>query len=127
MTAKENSLPSFTYSPDPLGNGSIMKKEEICPWCIADGSAAAKWSASFNDLQDVPPGVPTQVALEVETRTPGYESWQGNSWLFSPDDALVFLGEVCGARLSWKNARPERSKLAKRRCGSGTSNGPPKT
>lgn len=124
MTATEGRLPSFTYFWDPIGNGSIVKKEEICPccerrrdhiytgpiystvevelvcpWCIAEGTAAAKWSASFNDVHDVPPGVPAQVALEVETRTPGYESWQGNRWLFSQDDALVFLGEVCGAKL----------------------------
>ena len=124
MTANEDRLPRFTYFWDPLGNGCIVQKEEICPccgrqrdhiytgpiyttvdvemvcpWCIADGTAAAKWSASFNDVYDVPLGVPQHVAREIETRTPGYDSWQGNRWLFSQQDALVFLGEVHGAKL----------------------------
>ena len=76
---------------------------EVCPWCIADGSAAAKWSASFNDLYDIPKGVPQHVVRTIDSRTPGYSTWQGNRWLFSEDDALVFVGEVIGSAIVRKN------------------------
>ena len=122
----QEELPHFPYFPDPLANGCIIEKQatcpccgedrsymyvgpiysaevddetEACPWCIADGSAAAKWSAEFNDVLNLPQGVPDQVAEIIKTRTPGYETWQGNRWLFSETDALIFFGEVVGADL----------------------------
>lgn len=76
---------------------------EVCPWCIADGSAAAKWSASFNDLYNIPESVPQHVVRTIDSRTPGYSTWQGNRWLFSKDDALVFVGEVIGSAIVRKN------------------------
>ena len=48
---------------------------------------------------NVPEGVPKDVVEKIETKTPGYETWQGNRWLFSNSDALVFLGEVIGIDL----------------------------
>ena len=124
MTSGTQQLPSFTYFQDPVGNGCIVQKQDTCPccseqrshmyvgpiyttadvemacpWCIADGTAAAKWSARFNDVDNAPPGVSKQTVLEIETRTPGYSSWQGNIWLFSQTDAMVFLGEVHGGEL----------------------------
>jgi uncharacterized protein CbrC (UPF0167 family) len=117
-------LPKFEYFPDPVGNGCIVEREafcaccektrpfmyqgpiyctedvsEVCPWCIADGAAAAKWTASFHDLFGIPSGVPNEVIQTIDARTPGYETWQGNKWLFSENDALVFMGEVVGAEL----------------------------
>lgn len=62
---------------------------EVCSWCIADESAAAKWSAVFNDLYDVDDDIPEHVIETIEQRTPGYETWQGNRWLFSESIALV--------------------------------------
>ena len=35
----------------------------------------------------------------IGTRTPGFATWQGNAWLFSETDALVFEGEASGGRL----------------------------
>lgn len=126
MTVNEMELPMFRYFPDPVGNRAIVRKDatcpccgaardhmyvgpiycgrtdvqEVCPWCIADGSAAEKWSATFNDLRlDTPAGVPNEVVREIAERTPGYETWQGNRWLFSPKDAMIFLGEVVGKQL----------------------------
>ncbi|WP_106165675.1 CbrC family protein [Tritonibacter scottomollicae] len=121
-------LPIFEYFPDPIENGCIIKKNtrcacceqersfmyvgpiycvddvsEVCPWCLADGSAAAKWSAIFNDLYDIPEGVPQHVVQTIDSRTPGYSTWQGNRWLFSEDDALVFVGEVIGSTIVRKN------------------------
>ncbi len=127
MTSPESELPVFRYFPDPVGNGCIVREdstcpccaaprhyiyrgpiycrgggiEEVCPWCIADGSAAKKWSAMiFNDLvPDLPATVPNDVVREITERTPGFETWQGNIWLFSRDDAMLFLNEVAGRQL----------------------------
>lgn len=115
-------LPKFEYFADPVGNGCVVERDavcpscakirpfmyqgpifsvadvsEVCPWCIADGSAAAKLTVSFNDLVGVPSGVPNDVVETLEARTPGYETWQSHRWLFSDNDALVFVGEVAGA------------------------------
>jgi len=118
-------LPKFEYFPNPLENGCIVERHDtcpccsqdrafmyegpiytaeqdirrVCPWCIADGSASAKWSASFNDVYDVPDSVPHRVIETISLRTPGYPTWQGNKWMFSATDALTFLGEVVGAVL----------------------------
>jgi uncharacterized protein CbrC (UPF0167 family) len=73
------------------------RPEHVCPWCIADGSAAEQWSAIFNDPINVPRGVPRAIVDEVMHRTPGYWTWQGNFWLFSDDDAMVLLGAVDGS------------------------------
>lgn len=72
---------------------------KVCPWCIENGSAAEKWEASFNDVRDVPNGVPADVVKRITSRTPGYVTWQGNTWLFSQSDALAFVGEVSGDEL----------------------------
>jgi len=121
-------LPNFEYFPDPLKNGCIVEKqssclccnqtrafmyvgpiystgyiEEVCPWCIADGKAASKWSASFNDVYFAPNEVPKDVVQTVDQRTPGYETWQGNKWLFSANGALTFIGEVVGKELLNEN------------------------
>jgi len=73
--------------------------QEVCPWCIDDGKAASKWSAIFNDTYNVPNGVPKHVVETIGSNTPGFETWQGNRWLFSENDALVFVGEVKGVAL----------------------------
>ena len=72
-------LPRFTYHPDPVATGTIVRSEvecvvcglsrgwiytgptycetdideQICPWCIADGRAHQKFGAEFVD----PPGI----------------------------------------------------------------------
>ncbi|KAF1071580.1 MAG: hypothetical protein GAK45_00468 [Pseudomonas citronellolis] len=115
-------LPHFRYHPDPLANGSLVAADgpcqccgqargylyalspygthdlgthSLCPWCIADGSAAEKLQASFND--DYPlleAGVPESVLAEVCDRTPGYASWQQEHWLSCCNDACAFLGDA---------------------------------
>jgi len=39
----------------------------------------------------------------VTKRTPGYSSWQGNKWIFSNTDAMLFLGEVVGKDMLAEN------------------------
>lgn len=117
-------LPEFEHFPNPMQNGCIVEKQtycrccnqsrafmyvgpiystdeidEVCPWCIADGKAASKWSASFNDVYLASSEVPSGVIETISQRTPGYETWQGNKWLFSESDALIFVGEVDGNEL----------------------------
>lgn len=122
------SLPKFTYHPDPLATGSIEPsdtecvcceqarghiyvcntyceediEESLCPWCIADGSAAEKFNATFSDPSPLlEEGVPEEIVEEVTKRTPGFISWQQDVWLSCCDEACEFHGD------------PSRSQLAK--------------
>lgn len=65
---------------------SVDVPDYICPWCIAEGSAADKFDGEFNDflgIEGVSPNphactatVPHELLLEMCTRTPSYSSWQ---------------------------------------------------
>jgi len=116
-------LPIFKYHPDPLATGSIVKSDvecrccgrktgyiyagpvyaeeeldqTICPWCIADGSAAEKFDATFTDESGIGDGevtVSSEVEEEVSRRTPGFSGWQQERWLACCDDAAAFLGPM---------------------------------
>lgn len=116
-------LPTFKYHPDPVATGSVQTsdrqcvcchqrrgyiyvgpvysadeiEEQICPWCIADGSAANKYDASFTDGAGIGAcgdgqAVPDHVSEEVTRRTPGFSGWQQEQWFTHCGDAAVFLG-----------------------------------
>jgi len=114
-------LPVFTYHPDPVATGVVTPSsaecvccgrsrgylyvgpvyaisdlhEKLCPWCIADGSAAAKLDASFADSHPlIQAGLKRAIVDEVNLRTPGYVSWQQESWLSHCDDACEFHGDA---------------------------------
>ncbi|UGS88834.1 CbrC family protein (plasmid) [Ralstonia wenshanensis] len=114
-------LPYFRYHPAPLATGAVAASEKICaccnqargyiyvgpvysvndlhdalcPWCIADGSAASKLDASFADSHPLArAGVPAEVMEEVNLRTPGYISWQQEWWLSHCGDACEFHGDA---------------------------------
>lgn len=116
-----SSLPDFPYHPDPVATGSIEQRSAlcracgrdrgwvsvapayavedlhgaVCPWCIADGTAAERFDARFTVLgPDVPSTVPRVVLDEVERRTPGFSGWDDERWLFCCEDAAAFLGPV---------------------------------
>ena len=119
-------FPSFKYHPNPILTGAITESDEvcecceqsrgyvytstlyspeevdfICPWCIADGSAAKKFDGMFSDdypLQDA--GVPQEVITEVCERTPGYSSWQQEVWQSHCDTACEFHGDAKKEELS---------------------------
>ncbi|GGF30955.1 UPF0167 protein [Marmoricola endophyticus] len=117
------SLPTFTYHPDPVASGSVVPSdaacescertrghlyvgpifgvadiEELCPWCIADGSAAARHDLEFTDDGDAAlRGVPAEVREEILHRTPGVSTWQSPRWLTHCGDAAVYL-TIAGAR-----------------------------
>jgi len=90
-------------------------EDALCPWCIADGSAAERYDASFTDVGvDVPLGVPADVLDVVEHRTPSFSSWQQDHWLYHCADACAYLGATddegyrfkclhCGALVSYRD------------------------
>jgi uncharacterized protein CbrC (UPF0167 family) len=112
-------LPVFRHHPDPVGTGSVVVSsdvcqrcglargyvykgptyavaeiESLCPWCIADGTAAEEFGASFTTTDGAPADVPVGVLDEVEHRTPGFAGWQQERWLFHHADACEYLGRV---------------------------------
>ena len=113
-------LPEFKYHPDPLRNEVFCKGEPhrcdccgreteiwyespfysaedvecLCPQCIADGSAAAKFDGAFQDSASVDPVSDPEKLRELTERTPGYHGWQQEYWLAHCDDYCAFLGYV---------------------------------
>lgn len=118
-------FPQFRYHPDPLKTGSVRLSkqvcvvcsrrtgyiytgpvyaeaelnEQICPWCIANGNAHAKYDAEFSDLAGVGgyhtwDAVPLEIAEHVAYRTPGFSGWQQERWFTHCGDAGAFLGVV---------------------------------
>jgi uncharacterized protein len=118
-------LPAFRYHPDPLDTGSIkadadipclscnrlrgyiytgsvwteknfILEDRLCPWCIADGSAAKRFAATFNYTGTLD-GISAAAREEIETRTPGFIAWQQEIWLGCCGDGAAFLG-LAGAQ-----------------------------
>lgn len=115
-------LPTFTFHPDPVATGVVEAREgtcagcgldrgwlyaltpyaqrdlrdRLCPWCIADGTAAERFGARFTIVEpgDVPEGVPAAVVEAIATRTPGFAGWQRERWLFHCGDGAEYLGPV---------------------------------
>ncbi len=120
----QDSLPLFRYHPDPVATGAFERqgrtcrrcgqargwvyvvspyavenlRDALCPWCVADGSAAATFDAVFTDLgtadDATDQGVPAAVLDELAHRTPGFSAWQQERWLFHCSDGAAFLGPV---------------------------------
>lgn len=117
----DSALPSFRYHPDPVATGAFEPvtitcvccstvrawrytvpaygtrdlRDTLCPWCIADGSAAERFDVVFTDLGSsgsLPDLGNTRVRDEIERRTPGFSGWQQERWLFHCDDAAAFMG-----------------------------------
>ena len=130
-------LPTFRYHPDPIDTGSIVpssnvcracgqargyiyagspySEEElegaICPWCIADGTAAERFDAEFVDASAIGDDehgerVSAAVIEEVCRRTPGFAGWQQERWWTHCGDAAAFLGPAGRAELEarWPDA-----------------------
>lgn len=130
-------LPRFTYHPDPIGTGSVVSsgttcrvcerprgyvyvgspcaeedlEDAICPWCIADGTAASRFGAEFVDAEGIGDygrweQVPDTVVAEVSQRTPGFIGWQQERWWTYCKDAAEYLGRAGQRELSerWPGA-----------------------
>jgi len=125
-------LPTFPYRPDPIMSGSIVPAESVCaccgeqrghmyagpvyteeeglddavcPWCIADGSASARFEATFVDEAAIEGDVPEEVMQAVATRTPGFSAWQQERWFTCCDDAMAFIEPFGAAELQGRHIR----------------------
>ncbi len=122
-------LPVFKYHPDPIKTGafrtdqtvicdcchketevyytspfySVEDIEALCPWCIADGTAAKKFDGEFIDVcevdylpeedEDACPREMTSKLSELIHRTPCYHGWQEERWLAHCDDFCAYVGD----------------------------------
>ncbi len=117
-------LPVFRYHSDPVSTGSVVREDttcdlcrlergwryagpaygrkrapaSICPWCVADGSAAEIFDLVFVDTHGSG-GVAPGVVDELTKRTPGYTAWQQEEWCFHCSDACDYLGPVGSSEL----------------------------
>ena len=112
-------LPDFPYHPDPRASGAVVESDarcpacgrargyvytgpvfaveelarQLCPWCIADGTAAEPFDAEFTDVgSHVPEDVPHWVLEQIARRTPGFSAWQQEHWLYHCGDGAAFEG-----------------------------------
>ena len=124
----EEPLPHFRYHPDPIATGMLVAREdfvcpvcrrsrayayvgpyisdnygfengeEICPWCIADGSAARTLNATFTGARYLSDQAYAQMSLgartELEKRTPSFHCLQQERWLDHHGEAATYIGEV---------------------------------
>ncbi|WP_295151672.1 CbrC family protein [uncultured Ruminococcus sp.] len=117
----EREFPKFRYHPDPISTEAFKKAEEpqvceccgrkteyvyevpfftsadvecICPWCIADGSAANKFDGAFQDEYSCDEIDDDSKLDELIHRTPGYCGWQQEYWLAHCGDYCAFVGYV---------------------------------
>ncbi len=123
----EPPFPDFPYHPDPRKTGSFVGSGvacilcgnaygyvytgpvfsaddgitgPLCPWCIADGSAATRLKVEFTDVRgdDIPANVPGRVLDQIAQRTPGFTGHQQEHWLYHCSDGAAFIArtEVAG-------------------------------
>lgn len=87
----------YTYSGPVYGEDD--HEDDICPWCISDGSAHEKLGAEFTDAAGVGgygnwDEVTSAVRDEVAFRTPGFSGWQQERWFTCCGDAACFIGRA---------------------------------
>ncbi|QFZ18893.1 CbrC family protein [Saccharothrix syringae] len=121
-----DSPPTFRFSPNAYALGFIVAEPvhcsccdrdrdwryrgsfytatpdvRLCPWCIADGSAATRFDGEFSDRSGIDgfrvepggtPAVDPDAAEEVATRTPSYPSWQQEQWRVHCGLPCAFIG-----------------------------------
>jgi uncharacterized protein len=120
-------VPTFRYHPDPVGTGNVVaedivcgvcerarshrylgpyvspdvhfeNEDPLCPWCIADGSAAREWQASFVApaylSEQARAGMTGDQLAELEFRTPSFRCLQQERWLDHHGEADEYLGEI---------------------------------
>jgi uncharacterized protein CbrC (UPF0167 family) len=94
----------FLYNGTMYSPGASLPDRPVCPWCIADGSAANAgyifnhvWMAVSQEDKEL-----------LEGRTPGYSSWYDPEWQVCCNRPCVFLGraESSDLRGRWASAVP---------------------
>lgn len=109
-------LPQFPYYADPVGDGRIVrqditcgvcglartwayvggiyaqeKPEALCPWCVADGQAAARYDGQFQDA-DFSEEANAESVLAVLRQTPRVMIWNPIFWPDHCHECCVYLG-----------------------------------
>lgn len=118
-------FPKFRYHHDPLTSGAFVRTDAscsicgqirgfkyegevfsqddfegvICPWCLADGSAADELGAEFTDVGGSEPVSDSRFSQELARRTPAYASWQGPYWAAHCGNYCCFIDYVGGQEL----------------------------
>jgi uncharacterized protein CbrC (UPF0167 family) len=126
-------LPDFRYHPDPVGSGSVVASpascvccgtargfiyvgpvyteadisDALCPWCIADGSAAAKYDATFVDAEALDDDVAVEMLRTITERTPGFAAWRSERWPSCCDEPAAFLTPVGATEIQSRFPRLE--------------------
>ncbi len=118
-------LPKFKYHPDPVKTGSIKKSDEtceccgkkmgyiysgsmygrntpenLCPWCISDGTAYEKYELEFASIMPavIDPNNPSEINCsekafnELLHKTPAFSSYQEIEWPNHCEDFCEFHG-----------------------------------
>jgi uncharacterized protein CbrC (UPF0167 family) len=90
---------AFSGAAEPSDDVEVAEvaddPEPLCPWCIADGSAAAEYGCEFTDAAPLADAELSPAIIETVTkRTPGYISWQENEWRSCCDDACAYMGDA---------------------------------
>jgi hypothetical protein len=115
------SLPYFPYHRDPTASGSLRESDalceccgkspgvlykgvvyarsqvrDLCPWCIADGSASAKYGASFFDAYFVDDAMnevsmPSEVHKAVFSQTIGFSTFNPIGWWVHCDQPAEYV------------------------------------
>lgn len=129
--SKATDLPTFKYNPNALELGIIKAEkikcsvclqeknynyqssfysthqvENICPWCIKDGSAAKKYNGVFVDVANCEKVNREEFIEELTTKTPTYSSWQQEFW-------LAHCGEFCAfdKYVAWEDIEELKEEL----------------
>ena len=112
-------LPNFKYNPNPLETKCIEESDktcqvcnnkrgyiatsmmsclediyDVCPWCIADGSASKKYDGEFVIDIENPENLTDRVIEEISCKTVSFPSYQELIWLTHCNDGCEFLGHV---------------------------------
>jgi uncharacterized protein len=123
-------LPTFRFHPEPLRSGSVEPASivcnaceqprdhvyvgncyveddfdgEVCPWCIADGTAHQRFGMTFHEAE--PPSGTVDMALvdELEERTPGLCSDSPVTWPWCCDMPMAYVEPAGHAELIARHA-----------------------
>lgn len=133
-----SALPAFRYHPDPIASGSVVASagacrccaqprgflyvgptyseaaliDALCPWCIADGSAARRYDATFVDSEAFDADASEAARHVITECTPGFHSWQGEHWPSCCGEPAAFLAPAGADDIASRFSRLEGALLS---------------
>jgi uncharacterized protein CbrC (UPF0167 family) len=73
---------------------SIDDVYDVCPWCIADGSATKKHDGEFVIYIENSDSLSNEILQELSYKTVSYPAYQELIWLTHCNDGCEFLGHA---------------------------------